>query len=171
MRPRLVVGGVPGATTNLSSPVTWYVPLPVEAPPLANVCHVPPPVTSSGFPGFERNVPEPVSVIFEPSLARADATPPAVTGCGVTLKSTLMMSHRTFCSSVDASALAEIPLTFEAAGADVGLAFSQARASPITATPVSPAPSRRVFIVPPCLGERERGKPRYRLVQRRTNWR
>src|SRR3989442_8730373 len=86
----------------------------------------------------------------------------------------LMMSHRTFCSSVDASALAEIPRTFEAAGADVGLPFSQARASPITATPVSPTPSTRVFIVPPCLGGRERGKPRYWLDQgqrkRKRGW-
>jgi hypothetical protein len=40
---------------------------------------------------LERNVPDPVSVISEPSLARADALPPAERV--PVEKSTLIMSH------------------------------------------------------------------------------
>src|SRR5262249_52435779 len=45
-----------------------------------------------GLPGFDRNVPEPLSVIFEPSFARADAWPPAE--IVPVAKLTLMMSQR-----------------------------------------------------------------------------
>src|SRR6266487_4240249 len=84
-------GGVPGATVKLTKLVTWYVPLAVGL----SVCQVPPPVTSR-LPKLlaELKVPSPVSVIDEPSLAIADACPPALKV--PVEKSTLMMSQRYF---------------------------------------------------------------------------
>lgn len=41
-------------------------------------------------------VPEPVRVLCEPSLASAEASPPALTVFGTTAKLTLMRSHRTY---------------------------------------------------------------------------
>src|SRR5438552_17562053 len=70
-------GNVPGATGKLARPVTVSLPVPLDPPLASKVRHVPPPVTSCGLPGFERNMPEPVSVIFELSLARAEAIRPA----------------------------------------------------------------------------------------------
>src|SRR5258708_3372072 len=57
----------PGARSNLANPVTWKFPLAVFVPLESNVAHVPPPLTCSGSP--TANVPDPVIVIFEPSLA------------------------------------------------------------------------------------------------------
>src|SRR5216683_4276359 len=166
-RPARTVGlaPVPGATSNLTNAVTWYVPLALDAPPASNVCHVPPPVTSSASP--RSNVPAPVTVICDPSLARADALPPGDTT--PVAKLTLMRSQLNLPAACGASSLAEIPPTLDAAGADVGPPFSQARASPITATAVSPTPSTRVFIVPPCLGGKNGANRCIWLVQRRAN--
>src|SRR6266849_3714590 len=85
---------VPGATVKLTKLVTWYVPLAV-VPLESMVCQVPPPVTSR-LPKLlaALKVPSPVSVIDEPSLAIADACPPALRV--PVAKSTLMMSHRYF---------------------------------------------------------------------------
>src|SRR6266567_178071 len=99
----------------------WCFPLPV-APPLASkVCHVPPPVTSSAFPGLERYVPDPISVIFEPSLARAEATPPAETV--PVPKSTLMMSHRMWWLLAEALKLGESPAGLDASNVEAGVPF------------------------------------------------
>src|SRR5712692_2504546 len=94
-------GGVPGATVKLSKLVTWYVPLAVGL----SVCQVPPPVTSR-LPKLlaALKVPFPVSVIIEPSLAFADACPPALRV--PVAKSTLMMSQRNFVSLCEPPALA-----------------------------------------------------------------
>src|SRR5712691_7147204 len=88
-------GGVPGATVKLTKLVTWYVPLAVGLLLESKVCQVPPPVTSR-LPKLlaALKVPSPVSVIEEPSLAIADACPPALKV--PVEKSTLMMSHRYF---------------------------------------------------------------------------
>ncbi len=43
-------GGVPGATSNLTSSLTRYVPFPVDVPTASKVSQVPPPVTSSALP-------------------------------------------------------------------------------------------------------------------------
>src|SRR5439155_10127109 len=97
-------GGVPGACCQRTSPVTVYVPLPVEAPALSNVSQVPPPVVALVLPlppAGATNVPEPVRVIFEQSvdpggtqsLALAEAMPPAERV--PVAKSTLMLSDRT----------------------------------------------------------------------------
>jgi hypothetical protein len=56
------------------------VPSPVILPLRANVLEVPPPET---FVGPPPNVPDPVSVIAEPSLAFAEALPPGETVTGV----------------------------------------------------------------------------------------
>src|SRR5439155_11730633 len=68
-------GRLPGASTKLTNPVTLYVPLPAPKP---TAVHVPPPVTSCGRPGLERNVPLPVNVIMfaHEDAAQADADPP-----------------------------------------------------------------------------------------------
>ena len=60
---------------KLTKPVTVYVPLwlPIEPP---DVDQIPPPVTACALPGFERNVPDPVTLIMEPSTALAEAVPP-----------------------------------------------------------------------------------------------
>jgi hypothetical protein len=70
-----VTAGSPGASTKLTNPDTLYLPLPARKPVLVQV---PPPVTSWGRPGFERNVPVPVSVIMlsHDDAAQADAFPP-----------------------------------------------------------------------------------------------
>src|SRR6266542_1017936 len=94
-------GGPPGskgARSHLTRPVTSYVPPPVDVVPSeANVCHVPPPVAAPDVPPpppGATKVPEPVSVICEPSFAFADAMPPGLAVNGAT-KLTLMMSQRT----------------------------------------------------------------------------
>src|SRR3989442_5077248 len=105
---------------------------------------LPPPVTSCGFPGFERNVPVLVSVIFELSLPRADATPPAETV--PVLKLTLMMSHRMWWLPAEALKLGEGP-AFAASTVEAGVPLSHPRAMPISATPASPALKVRAFIM------------------------
>src|SRR6266446_4371502 len=94
-------GNVPGATSNFTSLLTSYVPLPVIAPVESNVVQFPPPVTSSVSSGLK--VPEPVRVIFEPSFARADALPPAKRVPVV--KSMLTRSQRILVSSAPVLAL------------------------------------------------------------------
>src|SRR5712692_2833303 len=115
--------------------------------PLASkVCQVPPPVTSCGFPGLERYVPDPVSVIFERSrLARAAATPPAETV--PVPKSTLMMSHRMWWLLAEALKFGESPAVFAASTVEAGVPLSHPRARLISATPASPALKIRAFIV------------------------
>ena len=78
---------------KLTNPVTWYVPLPVRVPLGSKVFQVPPPVTSR-LPKLlaALKVPSPVSVIVEPSLAIADANPPAL--IVPVAKSLLTMSQR-----------------------------------------------------------------------------
>src|SRR3989442_1947423 len=90
-------GGVPGAGSHLTAPVTRYVPLSVTTLLALNVIQEPPPVASSSLPSSTLNVPDPVTVIFELSLALADAIPPAE--AVPVEKSTLMMSQRTVDSS------------------------------------------------------------------------
>src|SRR2546427_10826255 len=99
-------GGVPGAGCHRTTPVTRYVPLPVTTLLASNVVQEPPPVGSPACPSSTWNVPDPVTVIFEPSLALADAIPPAE--AVPVLKSTLMMSQRTVASP---DALATPPAT------------------------------------------------------------
>src|SRR5712692_8283714 len=114
--------------------------------PLAlKVCHVPPPVTSCGFPGFERNVPDPVSVIFAPSLARAEAIPPAE--AVPVAKLTLTMSHRMWWLPAEALKFGESPADLDASMVEAGLPFSHPRARLISPTPTSPALKVRLFIV------------------------
>src|SRR5262249_48863472 len=72
------------------------VPDPVAAPLGANVIQAPPPFTSSPSP--DSNLPLPLSVIFEPSFASAEAIPPEVNVGGLKLVN-LTMSHRTVTSS------------------------------------------------------------------------
>src|SRR5437870_7744366 len=121
------------------------MPLPVDAPPTPNVSHVPPPVTSCGFPGLERNVPDPVRVILELSLARAEATPPAE--AVPVPKSTLMMSHRMWWLLAEALKFGESPAVFAASTVEAGVPLSHPRARLISATPASPALKIRAFIV------------------------
>src|SRR5260370_36849755 len=93
----VVIGNVPSARVKLTNPVTSYVQRPLETPKESKVSQVPPPVTSCGLPEFERKVPEPVSVIFDPSLALAESCPPA--GTVPVAQLTLIRSHRN-CSCV-----------------------------------------------------------------------
>src|SRR3989441_4877172 len=109
------------------------------------VVQLPPPVTSCGFPGFERNVPVPVSVIFELSLAKADATPPAETV--PVPKLTLMMSHRMWWLLAEALKFGESPAVLEASSVEAGFPLSHPRARLISPTPASPALKVRAFIV------------------------
>src|SRR2546422_7573996 len=97
-------------------------PLPVAPPLGSKVCHVPPPVTSCGLPGFERNVPDPMSVIFDPSVARADATPPAESV--PVAKLTSMMSHRMPWLLAEALKLGEDPAVFDASILSAGVPLS-----------------------------------------------
>src|SRR5207253_9297916 len=108
----------PGARMKLTKRVTVSLPLPVDPPLASKVCHVPPPVTSCGLPGFERYVPDPVSVIFEPSLARAEATPPAERVS--VAKLTLTMSHRMWWLLAEALKSGESPVGFAASIAEAG---------------------------------------------------
>src|SRR5712692_5950058 len=97
IRSMLAGEGVPGACSHLASPVTSYVPLVHPVPAALHTVHIPPPVAALDVPppsAGATNVPVPVTVIFELSLARADALPPALTRFGGP-KIILMMSHRT----------------------------------------------------------------------------
>src|SRR2546422_8604558 len=95
-------GNVP-FSSHRTSPVTSYVPLPVEVPVAVElqwhgevalkVSEVPPPVTALEVPpppAGATKVPEPVSVIFEQSLALAEAMP------GGGAPASLTMSQRTW---------------------------------------------------------------------------
>src|SRR5215471_13432893 len=80
MRSLIVEGIDPGASSHRTSPLAWYVPVPIDAPLPSKVSHIPPPVTARDVPSppaGATKVPEPVSVIVELSFARADANPPA----------------------------------------------------------------------------------------------
>src|SRR5438093_10878699 len=77
--------GVPGAGYQLTSPVTSYVPLVQMVMRALQTIQVPPPVAALDVPpppAGATNVPVPVTVIFEASLARADAMPPTETTAG-----------------------------------------------------------------------------------------
>src|SRR5213592_3454851 len=83
-------------------------------------------------------------MIFELSLARADATPPAETV--PVAKLTLMMSHRMWWLPAEALKLGEGP-AFAASTVEAGVPLSHPRAMPISATPASPALKVRAFIM------------------------
>src|SRR5439155_13219887 len=101
------------ANCQLASPVTVYVPLPVDTPSL-NVSQVPPPVAAPEPPPLAgaTKVPEPVNLIVRSVgefRADANATPPASTVRGAKLM-TLAMSQRTW-SACDPAVFAETPVT------------------------------------------------------------
>src|SRR2546422_1506106 len=136
----------PGARVNLTRRFIVWVPLPAPPPLASKVCHVPPPVTCCEFPGLERYVPDPVSVIFERSrLARAEATPPAETV--PVPKLTLMMSHRMWWLLAEALKFGESPADLDASIVEAGFPLSHPRARLISVTPASPALKVRAFIV------------------------
>src|SRR5213592_3283585 len=83
-------------------------------------------------------------MIFELSLARADATPPAETV--PVAKLTLMMSHRMWWLPAEALKLGEGP-AFAASTVEAGVPLSHPRAMPISATPARPALKVRAFIM------------------------
>src|SRR3989441_4947490 len=86
---------LPSPASHLTSPVTSYVPLPVGTLLELKVCQVPPPVAALDVPSppaGATKVPDPVNTIFDPSSAKAAATPP-----GRKFPPwTLTMSHRTW---------------------------------------------------------------------------
>src|SRR6266446_304966 len=86
---------LPSPASHLTSPVTSYVPLPVGTLLELKVCQVPPPVAALDVPSppaGATKVPDPVNTIFDPSSAKAAATPP-----GREFPPwTLWMSHRTW---------------------------------------------------------------------------
>src|SRR5438093_5391309 len=86
-----------------------------------------------------------MSVIFDPSLARADATPPAERVS--VAKLTLMMSHRMWWLLAEALKFGESPAVFAASTVEAGVPLSHPRARLISATPASPALKIRAFIV------------------------
>src|SRR3989442_667217 len=107
--------------------------LPRSAPVAA--LEVPPP------PAGATNVPLPVTMIFSPSAAVADAEP--------------KISHPMWAAAVGAAALAENSLARDVEGAAIGTLLSHARARPIATTPRSLVSHSLPFIVPPCRSHRE----------------
>src|SRR2546429_8344503 len=83
-------------------------------------------------------------MIFELSLAKADATPPEETE--PVPKLTLMMSHRMSWLLAEALKLGESPAGLDASIVEAGFPFSHPRARLISATPASPAIKVRAFI-------------------------
>src|SRR5437867_11189943 len=86
-----------------------------------------------------------MSVIFDPSLARADATPPAESV--PVAKLTSMMSHRMAWLLAEALKLGEDPADFDASILEAGFPLSHPRSRLISATPASPALKVRAFIL------------------------
>src|SRR5712691_1505965 len=98
------VGGLalPSPFSHLTSPVTSYVPLPVGTLLELKVCQVPPPVAALEVPSppaGATKVPDPVNTIFDPSSAKAAATPPGREFPPWTLS----MSHRTWAAGPTAT--------------------------------------------------------------------
>jgi hypothetical protein len=94
---------------------------------------------------LERNVPDPVSVISEPLLARADAMPPAETV--PVEKLMLMRSHRMWWLLAEALKSGESPVGRDASIVEAGVPLSHPRARLISATLASPALKVRAFMV------------------------
>jgi hypothetical protein len=102
-------------------------PLVTQVPPPVTALDVPPP------PAGATKVPEPVSVIFEPSLALEEAFPPAE--AVPVAKSTLIMSHRNFPSLADVRSKSdEVETALEPDGADGRFPLSHASPTPNRAT-------------------------------------
>src|SRR5437879_11753348 len=114
------------ARSQRTSPVTVYVPLPVTASLAFRVSQFPPPVAALEIPpppAGATNVPLPLTMIFNPSAAVADAEP--------------KISHPIWAALVDAAALAKNSPARDVAGAAIGALLSHARARPIATTPRS----------------------------------
>src|SRR2546422_11355553 len=97
------------ARSQRTSPVTVYVPLPVTASLASRVSHVPPPVAALEVPpppAGATNVPLPVTMIFSPSAAVADAEP--------------KISHPIWAAAGGAAARAEHSLVRDVGGAAIG---------------------------------------------------
>src|SRR5712692_5563635 len=98
------VGGLalPSPSSHLTSPVTSYVPLPVGTLLELKVCQVPPPVAALEVPSppaGATKVPDHVNTTFDPSSAKAAATPP-----GRKFPPwKLTMSHRTWAACPNAT--------------------------------------------------------------------
>src|SRR5436309_4663867 len=127
------------ARSQRTSPVTVYVPLPVTASLAFRVSQFPPPVAAlevPPLPAGATNVPLPVTMIFNPSAAVADAEP--------------KISHPMWAALVGAPALAESSPARDVEGAAIGALLSHARARHSATTPRSLASHPLPFIVPPC---------------------
>src|SRR2546425_5033642 len=114
------------ARSQRTSPVTVYVPLPVTASLAFRVSQFPPPVAALEVPppsAGATNVPFPVTMIFNPSAAVADAEP--------------KISHPMWAAAVGAPTLAENSSARDIEGAAIGALLSHARARPIATTPRS----------------------------------
>src|SRR5213593_421808 len=123
------------ARSQRTSPVTVYVPLPVTASLAFRVSQFPPPVAAlevPPLPAGATNVPLPVTMIFNPSAAVADAEP--------------KISHPIWAALVGAPALAESSPARDVEGAAIGALLSHARARPSATTPSSLASHPLPFI-------------------------
>src|SRR2546428_1355318 len=114
------------ARSQRTSPVTVYVPLPVTASLAFRVSQFPPPVAALEVPpppAGATNVPFPVTMIFNPSAAVADAEP--------------KISHPMWAAAVGAPTLAESPSAPDVEGAALRAPPSHPRAGAIPPTPRS----------------------------------
>src|SRR3989441_11796797 len=122
------------ARSQRTSPVTVYVPLPVTASLAFRVSQFPPPVAALDVPppAGATNVPFPVTMIFNPSAAVADAEP--------------KISHPMWAAAVGAPTLAESSSARDVEGAAIGALLSHPRARAIATTPGSLASHLLHFI-------------------------
>src|SRR3989442_13178820 len=114
------------ARSQRTRPVTWYVPLPVTTLLASRVSQFPPPVAALEVPpppAGATNVPFPVTMIFNPSAAVADAEP--------------KISHPMWAAAVGAPTLAESSSARGVEGAASGALLSHPRARAIATTPGS----------------------------------
>jgi len=112
-----------------------YVPLPVTALLASRVSQFPPPVAALEVPpppAGATNVPFPVTMIFNPSAAVADAEP--------------KISHPMWAAAVGAPTLAESSPARDVEGAAIGALLSHPRARAIATTPGSLASHLLHFI-------------------------
>src|SRR3989454_8594684 len=124
------------ARSQRTSPVTVYVPLPVTASLAFRVSQFPPPVAALEVPppsAGATNVPFPVTMIFNPSAAVADAEP--------------KISHPMWAAAVGAPTLAENSSARDIEGAAIGALLSHARARPIATITMSLASHLLHFIL------------------------
>ena len=123
------------ARSQRTRPVTWYVPLPVTTLLASRVSQFPPPVAALEVPpspAGATNVPVPVTMIFNPSAAVADAEP--------------KISHPMWAAAVGAPTLAESASARDVEGAAIGALLSHPRARAIATTPRSLASHLLHFI-------------------------